>query len=377
MADPSLLDLFEAAFMDVPPWFPVSRQAPMKSHLLKYAASLGCEDLKACLPARYHLPDDQVRERLLAHVSTSLQPRSVKNLCNDVLALLHAAVARGWLPPPPNPLHEWRGHHRITHGRYDRRVYPKGSMTPYALMPLPAMLSREVEDYLAWCQKPVAPGRSWKVRKRDVTAHDRRGHVSRIAGYAVRYEGMVPETLTLRQLCEPALLTRFADWYIERRQKSTDGLRDLLGTMHTISRHWLRDQALIDGIRQVFAGLPPTEAVIDKESIWLDLEEIDLIGQSRHPRNPRLLDGSSAWVRWLQKHMDDPQAFPVPVRLTDPTIGTLSQLRYVSRCASGFGWIKLKIFMFGSVTRIDQVEMRLPSAIWPCGLRFRSCCGSG
>jgi hypothetical protein len=316
MPDPSLLDLFEAAFTDVPPWFPASRQAPMKSHLLKYAASLGYDDLKACQPARYHLPGDQVRARLLNHVGTHLQPRSVKNLCNDVLALLHAGVAHGWLTPPPSPLHEWHGHRRITHGRYDRNVYPKGSMTRYALTPLPELLSRELEDYLAWCQKDIAKGRSWKIRKRAVTAHDRRGHVSRIAGYAVRYEGVVPEALTLRQLCEPAFLTRFADWYLERRQKSTDGLRDLLGTMHTISRHWLKDQALIDGIRQVFAGLPPTEAVMDKEALWLDLEEIDLIGQSRHPRNPRFLDGSTSWVRWLQKHMDDPQAFPVPSRLS-------------------------------------------------------------
>jgi hypothetical protein len=36
-------------------------------------------------------------------------------------------------------------------------------------------------------------------------------------------------------------------------------------------------------------------------------------------------------------------------RFTDPTVATLSHLRHVSRCESGFGWIKLKIFTFGSV----------------------------
>ena len=360
MPDPSLLDLFEAAFRDPEPWFPASRQAPMKSHLLKYAASLGCEDLKACLPARYHRPDDQVRERLLTHVGTHLQPRSVKNLCNDVLALLHAGVAHSCLTPPPSPLHEWRGHRRITHGRYDRNVYPKGSLTRYALTPLPDELSHQLEAYLAWCQKNP---HSWKIRKRDITAHDRRGHVSRIAGYAVLYEQMVPESLTLEQLCDPAFLARFADWYLERRQKSTDGLRDLIGTMHTISRHWLKNQALIEGIRGVFAGLPPAEAVIDKESIWLDLEELERIGESRHPRNARHLDGSTPWVTWLQKHIDDPRTFPVEQwRKTVPIRGAVT-LRYYAVWAEIS--LMLRLWVRRPLRQRNMREMQLGTNLIP------------
>jgi hypothetical protein len=327
MSEPSLADLFEAAYAPPDPWFPASRQAPMKSHLMKYAQALGCADLKSCPSTGYHRPDDDVRACLLRSLDKTLQPRSVKNLCNDVLALLHAGVSRGWLASPPSPLHEWRSHGKshLTHGRYRRGIYPPGAQTRFILKPLPDMLSQELESYLAWCQAPdhQAKGRSWKIRKRVVTADNTRQRVGRIAGYAVNIEQLPAELLTLRDLCDPAFLKRFADWWLERRQKSTEGIRDYLKVMHTIVKHQLKDAAMDEGMKALFADLLPAEAVHDKEERWLDLEEIDLIGQSRDPFNPkRVAEDHSPWMRWFLQHRSDPETFSVERRYGRITTNT-------------------------------------------------------
>ena len=178
MPDPMLADLLTTAFESIPPWFPPSRRAPMRSHLRKYARALDCPDLASCPPARYHKPDTEIR-RLLLQGDASLQPSSLKNLCNDVLALLHAAIERQVLPPTFSSLHPWRGHdQRVTHGRYSRGNYPPGALTRYALIPLPDALHEELDAYLAWCQNPMARDRSWKIRKREITSHDKRGKIS-------------------------------------------------------------------------------------------------------------------------------------------------------------------------------------------------------
>jgi hypothetical protein len=317
MADPCLSDLLTMAFEDTPPWFPLSRRAPMRSHCRKYAKALGCADLSTCTIDQYPKSDAEVR-RLLLQGETRIQPTSLKNLCNDVLALLHAAVERHVLPPTFSALHPWRGHdRRATHGRFRRGVYPPGALTRYALIPLPPTLHQELEAYLTWCQNPVARDRSWKIRKRPVTADIRRGEIARIAGYAVHVEELPAELLTLRDLCDPSILGRFADWFLQRRQKSTDGLRDYISAMHTIAKHWLKDPVIDAGIKALFASLPPAEEVGNKEALWLDLEELNLIGESRHPLNPaRLRQGTSPWTRWLANHIAHPDLYPLERRFS-------------------------------------------------------------
>ena len=137
--------------------------------------------------------------------------------------------------------------------------------------------------------------------------------VSRVAGYAVTVLGYDPQALDLRTLTDPAFLDAFVWWKLERRGRSTTGVRNDLGTMLTIAKHWVKDNARVEKIQQLFGELPPAEAVRDKEALWLDLEELDLIGQSRHPANPRRLYGEpSDWTRWLMAYLDNPDAVRLP-----------------------------------------------------------------
>jgi hypothetical protein len=64
--------------------------------------------------------------------------------------------------------------------------------------------------------------------------------------------------------------------------------------MRTIAEHHLHNLALAQAISALYdmPGLPPEEPMCNAELPWLDLEELDLSGQSCHPLNARRLQDS-------------------------------------------------------------------------------------
>ena len=78
---------------------------------------------------------------------------------------------------------------------------------------------------------------------------------------------------------------------------------------------------------------------VSTETVFSVLKNLDGLERDR-VANPQGFDPQSPSHK-LNKY----------IRPTDPTVATLSHLRHVSRCESSFGWIKRKIFMFGSVSR--------------------------
>jgi hypothetical protein len=78
--------------------------------------------------------------------------------------------------------------------------------------------------------------------------------------------------------------------------------------MRTIAEHHLHALTLAQAISALYdmPGLPPEEPMCDAELPWLDLEELDLIGQSQHPLNERRLQDSpyAQEVAFYLKHPD-------------------------------------------------------------------------
>jgi hypothetical protein len=81
--------------------------------------------------------------------------------------------------------------------------------------------------------------------------------------------------------------------------------------MRTIAEHHLHDLALAQAISALYdmPGLPPEEPMCDAEPPWLDLEELDLIGQSRHPLNERRLQ-DSPYAQEVDYYLKHPDARP-------------------------------------------------------------------
>jgi hypothetical protein len=315
-----LAALHEAVFADPNPALKPSYQAPLKSYLRRYAKMLGCASPEQCPLEAYNLPEDSRRDLFAAHAQTFPTPAYLEKVFHGIGALLAAGVARGIIPPPPSPLKPWplfrrvpSGWMRTPKGRIHHHLFDGSDRSPYGLTTLPPTLAADTQAYLDYCQKPIARGRSWKIVKRDVSCAHTRQVISRIAGYAVRERGMDPERLDLTALTEPSLLDAFVWWKLERLGRSSTGVRNDLGTMLTVAKHWVKEESRVKAIQAIFGELPPAVAVRDKEALWLDLEEIDLIGQSRHPANPRRMEGQpSDWTRWVCRYLDDPDAVPIP-----------------------------------------------------------------
>jgi hypothetical protein len=210
------------------------------------------------------------------------------------------------------------GKRKVLHlGVFDDR--PKEHHTRYTLDAFPPLLGAEMYTYLYWSSHPDEPhpvlGRPPKrihKNERSVAAIAR--HWRRIAGYAVHVEGMDADALTLAQLCEPAFAERFKEFILRRSGACTVNVTNLLTDLKTVARYWLQDDAAVKGLLRIFQELPRTQAVCEKEDRWLDLEDIDRIGQSRHPANPRRRElPPTHYQSWLFNHLDDPERYqPYP-----------------------------------------------------------------
>jgi hypothetical protein len=204
-----------------------TRMAPMRTAVTHYAAMLGV-DPAACLPTVYDLTEHQLVAFVQAHAPADWTRRTLTNLHNSVQFLLRLGREQGWLEARDTHFKSWRNH----------RDGPKESwvlrheLPPkliYRLQEMPASLELEIQDYLQWCQRVVQPGRSHSVKKRATTCHGVNESLTRMARFAVHFQHLPAELLTLRDLCDPALVHAFIQWWVEeRRRKLTPGLRNMV-----------------------------------------------------------------------------------------------------------------------------------------------------
>jgi len=142
-----------------------------------------------------------------------------------------------------------------------------------------------------------------------------------MAGFAVHVQHLPAELLTLRDLCDPALVHAFIQWWVEeRRRKLTPGLRNIIVHLEVIARHWLKDLTIAEALEDLLKGdLAVADAVRDKQTRWLSLAQIDAVGQTVYPLNPtRLHDFWEA--RTIQRHLTDPMRYPLPAKSCNLTL---------------------------------------------------------
>jgi integrase len=267
-----------------------SRRAPMRSAVKRYGIFLGF-DPETAGPESYHRPDHEIKVLVDAKAPESLAANTRRNLANDLVALLRIGVDQGWLNPLPLPLFSWRERKPDLwhHTRSFRSHEDYTASTRYILSPTecPERLLDEIKAYLDWCEAPIARNRPRAVMKRPITSAIIRGHLLRIAGFAVHHAHVPADTLTLIDLCQLDLLEAFANWWLGRRGKMTLTLQRMITAPETIARYWLKDEKLADSIKSMQNGFPPAEAVKQKDQHWLPLETLEMVGQSIYPFNAR------------------------------------------------------------------------------------------
>ncbi len=273
-----------------------------------------------CLPTVYDLTEHQLVPFVQAHAPADWTRRTLTNLHNSVQFLLRVGREQGWLETRDTQFNSWRNHRD---GPKEGWV-PRHELPPkliYRLQEMPASPEQEIQTYLQWCQRVVQPGRPHSVKKRATTCHGVSEGLTRMAGFVVHFQHLPAELLTLRDLCDPALVHEFIQWWVEeRRRKLTPGLRNMVVNLEVIARHWLKDLTIAEALKDLLKeDLAVADAVRDKQTRWLSLAQIDAVGQTVYPLNPtRLHDFWEA--RTIQRHLADPTRYPLPAKSCNLTL---------------------------------------------------------
>jgi hypothetical protein len=70
----------------------------------------------------------------------------------------------------------------------------------------------------------------------------------------------------------------------------TPGLRNMVVNLEIIARHWLKELTYAETLKYLLKGdLAVADALRDKQTRWLSLDQIDVVGQTAYPLNPTRL----------------------------------------------------------------------------------------
>jgi hypothetical protein len=270
----------------------------MRSAVKRYGSLLGI-DPKTAAPEAYHLPEPEISELINTKAPATLAANTRRNLANDIIALLRIGVEQGWLAPLPAPLLSWRQRHP-----HPRRLGVPGvegylPKTSYGLNldDCPPALRDGLTAYLRWCEAPIARDRDRRIVKRPISNRHVQDSLLRIAGFAVQHLHQPIETLTLEGICHPDVMEAYANRWIETRGKMTSGLDKAFRNVTALANHWLKDPELANNLLRLHRSLPAIEPVRQKERHWLSLQQLEEIGLSTHPKNPRRVQ-EYPYLRW-------------------------------------------------------------------------------
>jgi hypothetical protein len=214
------------------------RLQPMRMAVTQYAAMLGMEPA-ACLSAVYDLADRQLTALVQTHARAHWNRRTRSTFANQVQWLLRLGRKQGWLEPRDTLLKRGRDHRDGP----QKGWVPRHELPPKLidrLQPMPESLEQEMQTSLQWCRRVAQPGRPHSVKQRATTCQAVSEALTRLAGCAVHDQQLPEALLTVRDLCDPARVHAFIQWWVEeRRRKLTHGLRNMVANLEVIARHWL------------------------------------------------------------------------------------------------------------------------------------------
>ena len=294
--------------------------APMRAAVKRYAEALGAE-AKSLQPTQYDLPPTQVRVLIEAKAPEEMATKTIANRWQMVCRLLSIGRTHGWLMAETSghTEHSWLHRRRLLpYGHFPARTDGHVNRSRYRLHPLPPAVLQDLDAYLGWCQGTFTPGRRLaprSIHKRAITTDNARAAVASIAGFAVNHGLLSVDTMTLIQLCDPALCEAFASWWQQERQgKVTRGLIGYLIQLQVIAKYWVQDQDIAQELhRLIHADLPHPAAVWSKEEVLreVSLAKLREVAESSYPLNATRMQ-ESRYTREVARHLAEPTRYRLP-----------------------------------------------------------------
>lgn len=299
-----------------------TRVRPVTSSLRRYASSLGYPDLASCPESAFNL---STRKRKLL-IEGFAQPvnrhngnkrvfsiRTLTNIKYDVgfvlkqgasLGLIKAQFGpEGFDPTAGDVLFKYpEGHQQFRRGETK-------CLSPLAISEknLPARFSEELNAYREWVTAEFVLNRPRTRKRRAISAKHDRDILRRIAGFHINHCGAVAKTLSLRSLTDEGATAKYVNHFISHHGRATFTLQNVLISLVSLANYLAiiaKDSQsrkdMTDASRRledIKDRLPDCVAVRDKKKLWLSLEQIEVCGINRYPRNAARLAAASEAVR--------------------------------------------------------------------------------
>lgn len=302
---------------------PPSRIAPIKSSLKRYASVLGYDNLASCPESRYNLPAEQYKQLISDNPhrttksnvgSTQVSLRTLTNAKHDVGFVLREGAALGLIVGLYEPLDQKSAtaaapaYKRMSSNtvffRGETKCLPSIALSEKEL---PTRLLKGLDAYYEWATSEFVHNRPRTRKRRPITADHDRGLLKRVAGFHVSQCGMVVDDLTLESLTDYKAAAKYVSWFIAHHGRATMSLRNVLISLisladylTTIADDEEQREAMADAsrrLRVVRDQMPDYVTVRDKRKCWLSLEQIEMCGINRYPRNYARLASATATVR--------------------------------------------------------------------------------
>jgi hypothetical protein len=301
-----------------------SRVKPIKSSLKHYALALGYADLASCPVSAYLLPSKNYKQ-LIKDTSSrlnksndgyeTLSARTIINIKHDVGFILREGVNLRLIAgryEPPNQLNATAAapSYKRTASQKEFLRGDSKHLPSIAILEkdLPMLLRTELDVYYTWTTGEFVSNRPRRNKKRPITADCNRNALRRVAGFQITYCGAVAHQLSLASLTDCASLEKYINWFIRHHERATHTLKMIMTALISLAGYLTitastekKRDAMVKTLRQLKEmrdRIPAFVTVRDKSKCWLSLEQIEMCGINRYPRNSTRLAVASDTVRW-------------------------------------------------------------------------------
>lgn len=302
---------------------PPSRIDPIKSSLKRYARALGYPDWASCPESAYNIPPEQYK-RLIAENPTRitksidgsnvLSTRALTNIKHDISFTLREGATLGLIvgryeptglirASAAQPIFQ-RGQTNTVFFRGETKNLPKIALSEKNL---PPALRTELDAYYQWATEEFVSSRPRSRKRRPISANYDRGMLKRIAGFHVKGCGFDINKLTLESLTNHIAAERYVEWFMSHHGRATITLKNVVICLISLADYLkltandsTKLVAMTEASRKLKTirdRLPEYVAVRDKRKCWLSLEQIEMCGINRYPRNATRIAAASKYVR--------------------------------------------------------------------------------
>lgn len=299
-----------------------TRVRPIRSSLRCYASVLGYPDLASCPESGFNL-SPQKRNHVIDGMARPVNRhndgvavyslRTLANIKYDVGFVLKAGASfglikaqfglEGFEPTAGTVLFKYpEGHEQFKRGETI-------CLPPVAISEknLPAQFREELNAYREWATAEFVLNRPRTRKRRPISANYDREILRRVAGFHVKHCGAAAKTLSLRSLTDENAAAKYVNWFISHHGRATFTLQNVLISLVSLANYLAiiakdsksrKDMTTASRrLEDIKDRLPDCIAVRDKKKLWLSLEQIEMCGINRYPRNPARLEAASEAVR--------------------------------------------------------------------------------